>query len=77
MGTTKNTNKLIDFIANKYESDELDNNSLVQLIALSFDYLNLMTIADYAKKYNLSYNGVKKHRNIIIIGGVKFVLDND
>ena len=75
--TTENTKKLINFVATKFENDELTNESLVQLIELSVDYLNLMTISDYAKDYNMSYNGVKKHRKIIIIANTKFVIDNE
>jgi len=77
MKTIENTKKTLDFIAIKFETDQLDNYSLVQIIELGFSYLNLMTISDYAKKNNLSYNGVKKCREIITIGNVKFVIDND
>ena len=76
METTENTRKLINFIGDKLHKGELNNDSLVQLFELCGDYCNLMTIADYAKKYNMSYNGVKKHREIIILFGVKFVIDN-
>jgi len=75
--TIENTKKLLDFTASKFEQGELDNDSLVQLIALCIDYGNIMSIQDYAKKYGMSYNGVKKFRNIILIAGKKFVLDND
>lgn len=53
------------------------NDGLVQLIELAGDYLNLQTIPDYAAARNLSYNGVKKTREIRNIKGVKFVIDND
>ena len=75
--TTVNTEKLINFIANKFENQELTNESLVQLIELGTDYLNLMTISNYARKNNMSYNGVKKFRTTVEIAGVKFVIDND
>lgn len=57
--------------------DKWCNDGLVQLIELAGDYLNLQTIPDYAKARNLSYNGVKKTRDIRKIKGVKFVIDND
>ena len=77
MKTTINADKLRDFTAKKYESGELDNNGLVQQIELCGSYLNLLTIPEYAKKYNMSYNGVKKHRQIIILFNVKFIIDNE
>ena len=77
METIENTKKLLDFTASKFEQGKLDNNSLIQLIELCVDYGNILTIQDYAKKYGMSYNGVKKFRNIILIAGKNFVLDND
>ncbi len=75
--TVDNTKKLIQFIASKYEAGELDDNSLVQIIELAGSYLNLKTIADYAKSNNMSYNGAKKFRKSINIAGVKMIIDND
>jgi hypothetical protein len=77
MSTTENTIKLLDFVSEKFENQELDNSSLVQLIELAGMYLSLATIPEYAKSNKMSYNGVKKHREIKIIFGVKFVIDND
>ena len=72
-----NTSKLLSFVANKFEADELDNDSLIQLIEHCASYLNLMTIPKYAKAHNISYNGAKMCRNVTEIIGVKFVIDND
>ena len=72
-----NTEKLLSFVATKFENNELDNDSLVQLIELSGRYLNLQTIANYAKENNISYNGAKKFRNIIQLFQTKFVIEND
>lgn len=54
----------------------VSNEFLVQLVELGGDCLNLTTIPYYAKKNNLSYNGVKNHRQVKEIFGVKFVIDN-
>lgn len=54
-----------------------DNEGLVQLIEQAGSFLNLMTIPDYAKNNNLSYNGVKRFRKVVNLFGVKFVVDND
>ena len=77
METIENTKKLIKFVSSKFENDELNNDSLVQLIELCGCYLNLQDIPSYAKKYDLSYNGVKNHRQIKVILNKKFVIDND
>lgn len=53
------------------------NEALVQLIELAGSFLNISTIPDYAKKNGLTYNGVKKCRNIHTLFGVKFVIDNN
>jgi len=71
-----NTDKLIKFVSEKFEAGELDNSSLIEFIQLSGNYLNLMTISDYARENKLSYEGVKKCRHIKIIFGIKFVIDN-
>jgi hypothetical protein len=74
--TQANTEKILNFIIQKFEEGELDNDSLVQLIELCGGYLNLETIPNYAKRNKISYNGVKKHRNTIKLFNVKFVIDN-
>jgi hypothetical protein len=71
------TDKLISFVAEKFEYGELNNSSLVQLIELAGNYLNLMTISDYANKHDMSYNGVKNCRQTIELFGVKLVIDNE
>ena len=75
--TVENTNKLCEFISNKFKNGELNNDSLVQIIELCGQYLNLLTISDYAKTNNMSYNGVKNNRKIIKLFNVKFVIDNN
>ena len=48
METLENTNKLLNFVANKFQTGKLNNESLVKLIKLSGAFLNLQTIPDYA-----------------------------
>ena len=72
----ENTKKLIEFVSRKFESGELDNNSLVELFKHTGNYLNLQTISDYAREHKMSYEGVRKFRRIEEIHGVKFVIDN-
>lgn len=65
----------------RFEKFIINGNSepeyLVQIIELAGNYLNLQTISDYAKEFGISYNGVKKTRNIKELFNVKFVIDND
>jgi len=75
--TQVNTNKLCNFISEKYETDQLDNESLVQIIEHCGGYLNLQTISEYSKKNNISYNGAKRFRKTKRIFNVKFIIDND
>lgn len=74
---TDNGKKLCNFVTEKTMQGELSNNDLVQLIEVAGSFLNLQTISNYAKAKNLSYNGVKNHREIIEIFNVKFVIDNN
>jgi hypothetical protein len=66
----------LDKLGQAIEAGKWSNDGLVQLIKLSGDHLNLMTIPVYAELHNMSYAGVKKCRNIIKIFNVKFVIDN-
>lgn len=70
-------NKICDHLSQRIENGELSNADLVQLIELCGKYLNLKTISEYAKKNNMSYNGVKKARKIVKLFGNKYVIDND
>ena len=73
-----NYNNLADLIIEKMQSkSSLSNKELVQLIELAGGYLNIKTIPSYAKENNISYNGAKKHREIQVVFGVKFVIDNN
>lgn len=70
-------NELQEKISNSVQNNELTNEDLVQIIELAGSFLNLQTITNYAKENNISYNGVKKCRNVINLFNVKFVIDND
>jgi len=72
-----NTEKLLRFVHDKVQQNELDNKSLVQLIELSGAMLNLETIPNYATRTGMSYNGVKKSREVVELFNVKFVIDNE
>jgi len=69
-------NEIQKQIAESVQDFELSNDDLVQIIELCGTFLNLQTIPKYAIEHNLSYNGVKKCREVKEILGVKFVIDN-
>lgn len=69
----KSLNKLGEAIT----AGKWSNAGLVQLIELSGGFLNIRTLAEYAKQENLSYNGAKKCREVIKILGIKFIIDNE
>lgn len=69
-------NTICGHLSQRIEAGELTNDELVQLIEHIGSYLNLQTIPSYAKKNKLSYNGVKKFRQVTQIFNVKFVIDN-
>jgi len=68
--------KILNRLSELIETNQLNNADLVQIIEHVGGYLNLETISEYAKKNNLSYNGVKKCRKVIKLFNVKFVIDN-
>jgi hypothetical protein len=74
---SSNGQKLLSFLDSKMYDGSFTNEDLVQFIESVGKYLNLQTLPDYAKDNNMSYNGVKKFREIKIIFNTKFVIDND
>ena len=69
--------KILNRLSELIETDQLNNEDLVQIIEHVGGYLNLKTISEYSKDNNISYNGVKKCRKIIKLFNVKFVIDNE
>jgi len=69
--------KIILNIMKGMENNMLSNNNLIDIIEAAGKYLNLMTISDYAKQNNITYNGAKHFRDKIELFNVNFVIDND
>jgi hypothetical protein len=69
--------KIILNIVKGVEQNMLSNDDLIEIIETSGSFLNLMTIADYAKKSGISYNGAKNFRTKRKLFGVSFVIDNE
>jgi hypothetical protein len=73
---TEKEKDIINRLEKHIYKNGMSDEALVQLIELSAKYLNLLSITEYAKANNMSYNGVKKCRNVITILNQKFVIDN-
>ena len=71
-----NSQKIQVWLYHKMVAKELDNEAVLQLIELLMFYGGVRTIPDYSKQHRMSYNGVKNHRQIREINGVKYVIDN-
>lgn len=69
-------NKSLEKLGQTIQDGKWSNEGLVQLFELIGLYCNLETISDYSKRTGVSYNGVKKCREIRKIFNVKFVIDN-
>ncbi len=77
MNNEQLTSTICEHIQQQFESGNINNDNLVQIIEHIGGLLNLQTISDYAKENNLSYNGAKNFRNVVELFGGKFVVDND
>lgn len=77
MKLTEYESKSIDKLSESIQDGKFSNDGLVQLIQCAGAYLNLKTIPEYATDNKMSYNGVKKFRNVIEIFKTKFVIEND
>lgn len=64
-------------LGNSIHEGNWSTEGMVQLIELVGSYLNIASIASYARQQNMSYNGVKKHRNVRKIFDTKYVIDNN
>jgi hypothetical protein len=52
------------------------NEGLVKLIELGSDYLNPLSIQEYADSRKISYQAARKHKQTILLRQ-KFIIDND
>jgi Na+/phosphate symporter len=76
------TKTIKEHLSKRVQNNELNNESIIELIDLLGTYLNAETISDYAKRNNLTYNGA-----LVRIGSgklktftlfkTKFVIEND
>ena len=72
----------------EYESKSLENfekaivngkfstECLVHFFELAGQYLNVCSPSEFARRNNLSYNGVKKNRKIRTLNKIKFLVDD-
>jgi len=70
---------ILNFVAQKYESGELDNSDLVELIKLCESYLNPVPLLKFGKENKISYPGLLKSKRFEVVEliGKKYVIDNE
>lgn len=75
---TKNQPIILDFIAKKYQSGELDDDDLVAIIKLIEPYLNPVPLLDIARQNKISYPGILKSKRFRVeeFFKKKYVIDN-
>jgi hypothetical protein len=75
---SKNQSLLLNFIAQKYEAGELDNQDLVECVKLAAYYLNLRPLLEVCKDQKISYPGILKSKRFEVVQllGKKYVIDN-
>lgn len=56
---------------------DLCNDDLVQIIELCGRYLNIKTVANYARDRAISYQAATKKRNKIRIFDTAYIIDNE
>jgi hypothetical protein len=77
MQLTDKEQKTIDKFVNFIMDNNVSNEFLVQIIELAGGFVDVESIQDRAKRTGLSYNGVKKTRNIQKIFGQNFVIGKE
>ena len=77
MELTEKETRMLDRLSEYVYDSQVSNEFLVQLIELAGSFSHLQTIPDYAKEKKLTYNGVKKTRQIRTIFNIKLVIDNE
>lgn len=68
---------IINRIGELIVNGELQTEAQVKIIELVNQFLDLKTIANYARENKMSYNGVKNFRRLISINNVKFVVSEN
>jgi hypothetical protein len=74
---TEYESKSLQKLSETIHEGKWSNNGLVQLIELIEQYLNPISIQQYADNAGKSYNGIKKTKQVTILLGHKYIIDND
>lgn len=67
----------INKLGQSIHAGKWSNEGMVQCIELLLDYLNPVTIQQYADNVGKTYNGIKKTKPATKILDQKYILDND
>jgi Na+/phosphate symporter len=76
------TKTIKEHLSKRVQNNELNNESIIELIDLLGTYLNAETISDYSKRTKLSYNGTLQRMGngrlkTFTLFKTKFVIEND
>ena len=67
--------KALHKLGQSIHSGKWSNIGLVKLIELAGDYLNPLSIQEFADERNISYQAARKHKQTILFRQ-KFIIDN-
>ena len=68
--------KAINKLGESIQLGKWSNQGMVQLIELIGDFLNPLSIQEFADRRKISYQAAKKHKQTILLRK-KFIVDND
>jgi len=68
--------KALNKLGESIQSGKWSNQGMVQLIELISDFLNPLSIQEFADRRHISYQAAKKHKQTIL-RRKKFIIDND
>lgn len=68
--------KAINKLGESIHAGKWSNDGMVKLIELVSEYLNPLSIQEFADKRKISYQAARKHKQTILLRQ-KFIVDND
>ena len=73
---TEYEQKAINKLGEAIQLGKWSNQGMVQLIELIGDFLNPLSIQEFADRRHISYQDARKHKQTILLRK-KFIVDND
>lgn len=76
MQLTEYESKSLEKLEQSIIDGKFTNSGMVKLIKLIEDYLNPLSIQEFADRNKISYQAARKHKQVILFRQ-KFIIDND